>query len=429
MSHNGSDRLAVGIDAGTSGIRAIAINVDGETVAKGKAKFTQEDEHRKAPENWLTAMDQAFVQMCAGLDPQAIRAIAVDGTSGTIVPVDDAGHPLAAALMYNDSVDDAEIINAIADAAPPTSAAHGSTSALARALTLKSIPGLKRILHQADWLAGQFSGQFDVSDENNALKTGYDPVIRQWPNWIEQVDMPVELLPRVVAAGTPVGNLTADARARYGLHKDVVIVTGTSDGCASFLATGASEIGDGVSALGTTLTLKMLCDKPIFAPQFGLYSHRIGDQWLAGGASNTGGNVLAHFFDSARIAELSDAIDPETSSGLDYYPLLKSGERFPFNDAEFAPRLSPRPNEDREFLKGLLEGIANIEQLGYARLAELGAPSLKTLRTVGGGANNPVWTKMRQRLLGVPFKPASSQEAAYGTARLALRGAQKAGVI
>ena len=72
------------------------------------------------------------------------------------------------------------------------------------------------------------------------------------------------------------------------------------------------------------------------------------------------------------------------------------------------------------FFQAVLEGIAGIEALGYRRLAELGAPPLATLRTVGGGAANAGWTAIRQSRLDVPFRPALSGAAAVGVARLAL---------
>ncbi|TGR93377.1 carbohydrate kinase, partial [Mesorhizobium sp. M2E.F.Ca.ET.209.01.1.1] len=99
------------------------------------------------------------------------------------------------------------------------------------------------------------------------------------------------------------------AAALFGLPRDVVVVAGTTDGCASFLATGATAAGDGVTALGSSLTIKILSDRPISAPRFGIYSHRLGDTWLAGGASNSGGKVLAQHFPLARIIELSAMID------------------------------------------------------------------------------------------------------------------------
>ncbi|TIV92165.1 MAG: carbohydrate kinase, partial [Mesorhizobium sp.] len=179
--------------------------------------------------------------------------------------------------------------------------------------------------------------------------------------------------------------------------------------------------GDAVTALGSSLTLKLLCEKPLFAPQFGIYSHRIGDAWLAGGASNTGGKVLAHFFPLERIVELSGSIDPDRPTGLDYYPLIGTGERFPITDAGLAPRLDPRPADDALFLQAMLEGIAAIETRGYRQLADVGGPALRSVRSVGGGARNPVWTAIRARQLRVPFFEALSEEAAAGTARLALQ--------
>lgn len=129
--------------------------------------------------------------------------------------------------------------------------------------------------------------------------------------------------------------------------------------------------------------------------------------------------MLAHDFSLQDLEALSKCIDPATSSGLDYYPLLKPGERFPIRDEHLQPRLQPRSDDDAQYLKGMLEGIAEIERQGYARLATLGAPALRTVRSVGGGAANRTWTAIRQRKLGVPFASAASTQAAAGAARLA----------
>jgi sugar (pentulose or hexulose) kinase len=201
------------------------------------------------------------------------------------------------------------------------------------------------------------------------------------------------------------------------------VVAGTTDGCASFLATGAAEVGDGVTAIGTSLTLKLLSDRPIFEPRYGVYSHLLLGRWLAGGASNSGGGALLAFFTSAEMDALSPELDPDHATGLDYYPLSHPGERFPVNDPAYPPRLTPRPAERARFLQALFEGVAAVEALGYARLAELGAPPLRSLRTVGGGARNPAWTRIRARVLGAPMREALSDEAAYGAALLAKAGA------
>jgi sugar (pentulose or hexulose) kinase len=289
-------------------------------------------------------------------------------------------------------------------------------------LPMAKTQGAARILHQADWIAGLLSGRFDVSDENNALKTGYDPRTRKWPDWIKDSGIDPALLPEIVPAGERTGTITADIAERFGLPDNAAIVAGTTDGCAAFLASGASDAGDGVTSLGTTLTIKLLSTKPVYAPQYGIYSHRIGDRWLAGGASNSGGRALAEHFSKEDVARLTPQLKPDQPTGLDYYPLAKPGERFPISDPNYEPRFTPRPDDEVRFLQAILEGIANIESLAYTRLAELGATPLETLRGVGRGSRNEAWTEIREKKLAVKFLPAESDEAAVGAAVLAWRG-------
>jgi len=417
-----SHALAIGLDIGTSGVRCVALDQRGETVATAKRRFIEVGANPRDPRAWAELADEALTALLRVIDREAVRAIAVDGTSGTMLAIDERGDPVAAPLMYDDPVADAGVLERVAAAAPADSAAHGATSGLAKALVLQEAPRIAGLLHQADWITARLSGVWDISDENNALKTGYDPIARRWGDWIAETGLRTALLPRVQPAGMPIAAITPAAAARLGLPRDVQVVAGTTDGCASFLATGASEIGDAVTALGSSLTLKILSDRPIFSPIHGIYSHRIGSSWLAGGASNTGGKVLASYFDGERLAALSNRIDPRRNARLDYYPLLAVGERFPAADPAMRPRLSPRPADDADFLHELLAGIAAIESQGYACLTALGAPVLRSVRSVGGGARNPQWTVMRERLLRAPFLPVRSTEAAAGAARLALRG-------
>ena len=408
--------LALGIDIGTSGIRAAALSADGIMRARVEAAMAEFGEDRRDPAVWRQALEAALGRLLEALEPGRIGAVAVDGTSGTVLGLDGAGDPVGTALMYDDAVSDPDIPAAIAAVAPRDSAAHGPASALARAIALQDRPGVRRIVHQADWAASLLAGRPVSSDESNALKTGYDPVARHWPDWLEETPLRPGLLPEVVPAGSRTGETCSD----FSLPPGAALVAGVTDGCASFLATGATQVGDGVTALGTTLTIKLLSNGPIFAPDYGIYSHRIGDLWLAGGASNSGGGVLAAFFPPGRIDELSQLIDPATDSGLDYYPLRAPGERFPVSDPDHPPRLSPRPDDDVRFLHGLLEGIARIEALGYDRLRALGAPQLRSLRSVGGGAANPVWTAMRARIVGAPLAEVAASDACVGVARLAI---------
>ena len=209
---------------------------------------------------------------------------------------------------------------------------------------------------------------------------------------------------------------------RFGFAGNTQVMAGTTDSTAAFLACGATEVGEAMTSLGSTLVIKIISDKPVFAPQYGIYSHRINDHWLAGGASNSGGAVLKAFFSVDEIVALSERIDPHSDTGLDYYPLPQKGERFPYNDPQLSPRLEPRPSNDAEFLQGLLEGITHIEHRGYQLLSELGAPYPTSIRTVGKGARNANWSSMRARILETTLINARNQDAAFGSALLAKRG-------
>lgn len=420
------DALALGIDVGTSGVRVAVLDGSGTLVGGHGTRFPATDAARRDPALWWDTLGTTLDVALRSVARERIGALAVDGTSGTLLAIDAAGRPLAAPLMYDDAVEERDVLARVAAEMPPTSAAGGATSGLAKALVLTRSPDA-RVVHQADWIAGRLRGGLFASDANNALKSGYDPVAEAWPDWIERAGLARGRLPDVHRPGTPLGPIAADVAARFGLSPVVQVVAGTTDGCASFLATGASAPGEAVTALGSTLVLKILSAEPLFAPEYGLYSHRVGDGWLAGGASNSGGRVLLAHFDEDALAALSARIDPETDSGLDYYPLPGVGERFPISDPTLAPRLAPRPDDDARFLHGLLEGMARIEAAGYARLAAIGAPPLASVRSVGGGARNAVWTRLRERVLGVPFVEAASTEAAVGTARLALAGLRRGG--
>ena len=416
--------FVIGLDLGTSGVRAVAVDASGQILGLGSATLpatkTTGARREQSPEDWWNGCRTALDELSLKVDLSGARAIAVDATSGTILPVDNHNRPLAPARMYDDA-DTGDLAAKIKSLAPRESAAHGATSPAARALEWVKLPRLHCILHQADWINGCLGATNWQTDENNALKTGYDPVNRCWPDWLRGFGLSPGILPEVVPVGTPIGHVSAQAAIALGLPEGITIAAGTTDGCATFLASGASEPGEASTALGSTIVLKLLSDRPIFAPELGIYSHRLGDTWLAGGASNCGGKTLLQHFTSEQLATLEASLDPAKPTGTDYYPLPSVGERFPVADAKLAPRLTPRPASDAEFLQGIYEAFARVEQTGFAKLRELGCPSLRSVRHAGGGSRSATWMTLRATALGVPQQPAWSEEAAAGAARLAWR--------
>ena len=414
----------LGIDFGTSGARSCVIDADGTIVAEDTRDFGNLAEHERAG-IWR----EALWDLLAALPP-AIRAqlsdIALDGTSGTVLACDEELSPRHPPLLYNDdrAVEEAALI---AKTATPGHPAAAVTSGLAKVLWLKKrlgLTGARLYLNQADWLAGLLSGRVGFTDYHNALKLGLDLDALTWPAWVEYL-ADIDTMPVPVAPGSVLATVSRP-RARYvGINPGCMVRAGTTDSIAAFLAAGVTQSGDAVTSLGSTLVLKLLSDVRVDSVEHGVYSHWFGTRWLAGGASNAGGAILRQFFDDNQVAALSKTIDPAVASPLDYLPLTRAGERFPVNDPTLAPRLAPRPADDAEFLHGLLESLARIEARGYRLLTDLGASPLRRVDTAGGGAKNPAWTRIRQRLLDVPVARATHTEAAYGAALLARDGPQR----
>ncbi len=380
----------------------------------------------QSPEDWWQASQEVILSLVNATPDHKAGAIAVDGTSATLLLVNDQGRPLTTALMYNDqrAVEQSRFL---ATMAPPQTVACNPSSSLPKLLWIlqHSPPSRPHALHQSEWISGKLCGRFDRGDENNCLKLGYDPLKQHWPDWIKQLHLPSGILPDVLPPGTIIGEVNRACAARTGLPQSCRVVSGTTDSTAAALATGAGLPGDAVTSLGSTLVCKVFSEQPLFSREYGIYSHRIFGKWLAGGASNVGGTVLRRYFSDEELETLSRHIDPRRSLCLNYYPLPARGERFPFNDPEMQPRMTPVPKSRLRFLQGLLEGIARVEKTAYARLQELGAPALKRVFTSGGGAQNLVWMAMRQRLLGTPVLPAGHSQAAYGAARIALKAVSR----
>ncbi|XP_075632947.1 D-ribulose kinase isoform X2 [Castanea sativa] len=405
------EQLYLGLDFGTSGARFALIDRGGTIHAQGKREYPLYK--RKETVDWVHSWKQTLFLLLEDIPfhlRQIIASISIDGTSATTMILDSTtGEPLWRPFLYNESCPDAlPIVKSIA---PENHTVCSGSSTLCKLVswwnTADSNKESAALLHQADWLLWLLHGNLGVTDYNNALKS-YS-----------------QLLPSVKAPGTPIGVLKEDIRTQYGFAKDCVVCTGTTDSIAAFLAARATKPGKAVTSLGSTLAIKLLSTSRVDDARYGVYSHRLDDKWLVGGASNTGGAVLRQLFTDEQLENLSEQINPMKTSPLDYYPLPTVGERFPMADPKMAPRLHPRPESDVEYLHGILESIARIEAKAYSLLKDLGATQVEEVFTAGGGAKNEKWTKIRERVLGLPVSRAIQTEAAYGAALLALKGAQQ----
>lgn len=432
--------LVMGIDVGTQGVRVLVVDAQGKPQAS--ARQALHPSSAVLPPNWFEqdpATWWAAVKTCIGNTIVALNkkgyhaedviALAVDSTSGTILPVDATGKPLRPALMYNDSRSESvlqHVRQAGAGLEEKLGYAFKSSFALPKIVWLRiNEPTLfehsARFIHAADYISGHLSGNFDLSDHSNALKTGFDLIDYTWPDFIErELDIPPGKLPRIVPPGEPTGCVSTLAARETGLSTTTQIVAGMTDGVASQIASGATSVGAWNSTLGTTLVIKGITSKLLKDPRGRFYSHlHPQGAWMPGGASNTGSEWITKDYPGQDPAMLVAKATPFLPTGLIAYPLARPGERFPFIAPNAKGFTEGAPRDPFEQFAAKMEGVAFLERLAYATLEGLGAEVGETIYVTGGGARSDTWLKVRASVLGRQMVRPAIGEAAMGAALLA----------
>ncbi|MEJ2871264.1 FGGY family carbohydrate kinase [Actinomycetospora sp. OC33-EN08] len=439
-----SGAVFLGVDLGTQSVRAAAVDDDGPLPAVASralhsSRWRADDgsaRHEQDPAAWCAAVDAVVAEVVAGLaDPAAVRGIAVDGTSGTVVALGAAGGPAGPGVMYDDARGHrhAERVRTVgAELWDRLGYRVGETWALPTLLALGPAPGYR---HQTDVVTAHLVGAPTASDASTALKSGYDALDGRWPVEVfEELGLDPTTLPTVVAPGSVLGGVGAAVAGRTGLAAGTPVVAGMTDGCAAQLAAGAVAPGQWNAVLGTTLVLKGVSETLLRDPGGTVYCHRgpQGGWWWPGGASNTGATVLADLVDPSRFEALTAALDRDPVRPPVVLPLPGRGERFPFAapDAEglWLPddggaarplcELAAAVGEEAAFA-GVAEGVAFVERLAFERVAALGADVSGTRSITGGATANRWWNQRRADVLGVPLDRPDQAEPAVGMALLA----------
>jgi len=469
-SMKNSERTFVGFDFGTSGARlSIIQRPQQEELYSDSIAWTTDRPYDDASA-WLQALD-TLLQRCSQQQPhllQRVGSICVSGTSASCLLVSIRSNRETISRpprMYDYNVISTKpentthlisarrILHLLDTYSPTKHTSRSPTGSLAKLLCWNEERPLlpfnqERLLHQADYVARSLLDDIDsytTSDWHNCLKLGYDVQSLQWPQWLlsclDEAEIPRDVLPsRVVSPGEVIGPISSHVAVKYGIPKDATVVGGTTDSNAAFFAAVQSlkpPFGTAVTSLGSTLAIKQLSRDFVEDADRGVYSHRFPllgiskeekPAWLIGGASNVGCGILRHLgFSNSELRELSEEIDPTNNSPLDYYPLKTPGERFPICDENLQPILEPIPPSRKDYIHAILQGITKVEGLGYQVLAELGASPMypSVIWTCGGGAENDVWRKMRERILTESFgqpvqvQKSANTEASYGAAILA----------
>lgn len=422
----------LGLDLGTQSARALAVTASGEVVGAGTQPLTSRRSgarHEQEPEAWWTAIAAASSEAMQTVPAEAIRGVAVDATSGTIVLVDRKGAALTPGLMYDDTRATG-YVDRVNEAGERVWVELGygrmqPSWALPKLLWLLDVypllPRGARLAHQSDFVSRHLVGLEVPADLSNALKSGAHLIDERWPDDVmDALGVPADLLPDLVRSGTVIGAVSRAAAAVTAIPAGTPVIAGMTDGCAAQLGAGALRPGCWNSVLGTTLVIKGFSHELIHDPLGVVYSHRApnGD-WLPGGASSTGAGLITRDFAGRDLDDLSRAASTHEPAGMLSYPLASAGERFPFVAPQAEGFALGGDGSEADRFAAVLQGVGYIERLCYDYLDLLGAPIDGDLVLTGGATRSEYWCQLRADILGRPVALPENSESALGMAVLA----------
>jgi len=431
-----SRRAWMGVDIGTQSVRVLLVDESGAVLGRGSVPLPSrrfdDGRHEQDPETWWNGFAEACQEALAAAGPVEVAGLACCATSGTVLLVEetptDPARPLTPGLMYDDgrAVEEGRRIEEEPAPVWAERALRPQRSwALAKALwMLRRTPPRPRmrLAHQVDLITSRLVGRPTAVDTSHALKTGADPVDVRWPaEDLRRLGLDPALLPDLVRPGTILGTVCPAAAERTGLAVGVPVVAGMTDGCAAQLAAGVLRLGEWSFVLGTTTVLKGVSDRLLHDPTGALYSHRSPDDlWWPGGASNAGAGALSAAFDLDDFPRLERLAAEREPARCLAYPLVGTGERFPFRQPEAESFLVGAPADDEgDRFAAILQGVAFVARLCLDHVRALGAQVGERVVVTGGATRSAYWTQLQADVLRREVAVPEHAEGALGMALLA----------
>lgn len=431
----------LGIDLGTSEVKALLTDDASQPIASGSAPLEVEKIHphwsEQSPQAWWHATLDAIAQVRASHPAafSALRGIGLSGQMHGATLLDRAGQVLRPAILWNDTRAFAECVEL--EALVPESRSITGNLAMPGFTAPKLLwlskyePAVFRATHKVllpkDYVAWRLTGEF-VSDMSDASGTLWlDVARRDWSDrMLGATGLSREHMPRLVEGSEPAAQLNDALRRDWGIASPVLLCGGAGDNAASAIGMGVANAGSAFLSLGTSGVLFAGTDR--FAPNparaVHAFCHCLPDRWHQMSVILSAASSLSWLSDVLRkdVAELARlAENADARSAPLFLPYL-SGERTPHNDANakgvFWGLTGVHGEADLAY--SVMEGVAFAMADGYAALQDAGT-SLNTASFIGGGSRSRFWATLCATATGIAMRRHHGGDvgAALGAARLA----------
>ena len=422
-------RVAIGVDVGTSGVKAIAVAEDGEVLARREVAYPISSPRpgwsEQDPEDWWRATEQAL----DGLTGQDVAGIGLSGQMHGLVALDASDRVIRPAILWNDqrtAAECAEIERRIGlDRLVQLTGNRALTGFTApkllwmRAHEPQAYARIASVMLPKDYVRLRLTGEraTDAADASGTLLL--DVARRRWSSEvIEALKLDAAWLPRLLESPEASGR-TADG---------IAVAAGAGDQAAGALGVGVDRPGPLSVVLGTSgvvfATLPAFAADPL--ARVHAFCHAVPGAWHAMGVMLSAAGSLDWLRGVAAPGVGFPALIAEAErwapgvEGLTFLPYL-TGERTPHADPDargaFAG-LSVR-HDRGALVRAVLEGVACGLRDCLDLIGELPESVLEHGLASGGGARSELWLAIVASVLGLPLQRVAVEEgAAYGAALL-----------
>lgn len=437
--------MYIGIDLGTSGVKTILINAQGEVlnsvsrsydVLMPQPGWTEQD-----PLTWYDQTIEAIGDLVKGQESN-ILALSFSGQMHGLVTLDSDDNVIRPALLWNDQRTIDQVDQLLEHFGVEGNQERTGNLPLT-GLTAPKILWMKqqepalfaqvsKIMLPKDYLAYRMTGVFatDVSDISGSHL--YHPASNHYnEELLAFCSITTDMLPTILNSNAVVGLLRPELKDRFGLTNEVEVIIGGGDQAVGAVGVGVVEPGMASLSLGTSGVLFVPTANAVVDSVNHLQSYRdaSGHFHVMGVLLNAAGvikwwleNVLGQrdydaFYQSIASLQLED--------DLHYLPYM-SGERFPVNDPKAKGvfyGLGYYHNQP-SMSRAVVEGVTLSLKEAFEKVKQF-QPDITTLRITGGGARSSVWVQMIADALDVTVVTLQTEEGpSYGAALLALSGHQ-----
>lgn len=431
--------MYIGLDLGTSGLKALLIDADQSVMAEANAALTNERPQdgwsEQDPASWLAACDTVMAALGDKADLSGVKGIGLSGQMHGATLLDASDRVLRPCILWNDTRSYREA--AALDADPQFRAITGNI--VFPGFTAPKLVWVKhnepdtfkatvKVLLPKDYLRLYLTGEFVGEMSDSAGTAWFDTAARNWSDaLLAATDIDRSYMPRLVEGSEVSGQLRPELAAQWGVSPSCVIAGGGGDNAASAIGVGVVKAGQAFVSLGTSGVLFAANDgyQPDAETAVHTFCHALPETWHQMGVILAATDALNWYgrFVGKGAAELTANLGSlKAPTRTQFLPYL-GGERTPLNDAAIRGAFTglEHATDTAAGTRAVLEGVTFAIKDCAEALAATGT-RIDRLLAVGGGSKSHYWLEAIATALGVPvdLPVAGDFGGAFGAARLGM---------